>query len=390
MKLFDLIFPKQKEKKEAVQSLKMLTAYSPAFTNWHGAIYESELVRASVDAIARNVAKLKIEIQGSARPQLQTILKKHPNEWMTWYQFMYRLSTIWAVDNTAFIVPIYDKYGDLKGIYPVLPHRCEVVEHPKSKELYLRYEFTNGDKAALPMHECAVLTRFQYEKDFFGSSNAALDPTMRLIDIQNQGIKEGIKNSATFRFMAKMANFTSDEDLVEQRKQFNENNLKSEGGLLLFPNLFTDVKQIDSKPYTVDADQMRLISENVYNYFGVNEDVLQSKAYGDKWSAFYESVIEAFAIQFSEALTKMLFTPTQQANGALVMATANRLQYMSNAEKLSVSAQMLDRGIMSRNEVREIWNLPPIENGDSYIIRGEYYNADEKVSDDQNQEESNV
>ena len=42
---------------------------------------------------------------------------------------------------------------------------------------------------------------------------------------------------------------------------------------------------------------------------------------------------------------------------------------------------MLDRGIMSINDVREIWNLPPVEDGDARIIRGEYYNADEKVTE---------
>ena len=80
MNLFDLIFPKQRERKEAMHQLKMLTAYRAAFTSWNGCIYESELVRAAVDAIARNIAKLKVEIQGSARADLQTILRKHPNE----------------------------------------------------------------------------------------------------------------------------------------------------------------------------------------------------------------------------------------------------------------------------------------------------------------------
>jgi hypothetical protein len=61
------------------------------------------------------------------------------------------------------------------------------------------------------------------------------------------------------------------------------------------------------------------------------------------------------------------------------MATSNRLQYLSNADKLSVSSQMLDRGIMSINDVREIWNLPPVDGGDVRIIRGEYYNAEEKT-----------
>ena len=55
---------------------------------------------------------------------------------------------------------------------------------------------------------------------------------------------------------------------------------------------------------------------------------------------------------------------------------------LSNNEKLNVSSQMLDRGIMSINDVREIWNLPPVEGGDARIIRGEYYNADEKVADE--------
>ena len=134
---------------------------------------------------------------------------------------------------------------------------------------------------------------------------------------------------------------------------------------------------------------MRQIKDNVFEYFGMNEDVLTNKAFGDSWSAFYEGAIEPFAIQFSEVMTKMLFTFREQSQGNLVMATANRLQYMSNADKLNVSAQLLDRGIMSINDVRDIWNLPPVEGGDSRIIRGEYYNADEKISEEQSNDEGN-
>ena len=36
---------------------------------------------------------------------------------------------------------------------------------------------------------------------------------------------------------------------------------------------------------------------------------------------------------------------------------------------------------MSINDVREIWNMPPVEGGDARIIRGEYYNADDKVAE---------
>ena len=189
------------------------------------------------------------------------------------------------------------------------------------------------------------------------------------------------------RFMAKVNNFTKATDLKNEAKRFSEENFASDGGgILLFPNTYTDIKQVDVKPWIVDADQMKIIKDNVFEYFGVNEDVLENKAFGDAWSAFYEGAIEPFAVQFSEVMTKMLFTLREQSTGNEVMATANRLQYMSNTDKLNVSAQLLDRGIMSINDVREIWQLPPVEGGDTRIIRGEYYNADEKVTEVQDDE----
>jgi hypothetical protein len=120
---------------------------------------------------------------------------------------------------------------------------------------------------------------------------------------------------------------------------------------------------------------MKLIQTNVQNYFGVNEKILQNIANGDEWASFYEGAIEVFAIQFSEVITGMTFSPRERIAGNIIMATANRLQYMSNADKLAVSSQMADRGIMNRDEIREIWNLPALPNGSgqAYTIRGEYY-----------------
>ena len=361
----------------------MLTGYEPHFTTYGGNIYESELVRASIDAIARHISRLAVETRGSAKPALQNKLKHGPNELQTWSQFMYRLATILYVHNTAFIVPVYDIYGEPSGVFAPLPERCEVVQYGANKTPYLRYKFGWGETAAIELDYCGIMTRFQYRSDLFGETNRALYPTMDLITMQNQGIQEGVKSAATYRFMAQLSNFTKAEDLAKERQRFTAENFSREakgGGLLLFPNTYQNIQKIDTKPFVVDADQMGVINRAVFDYFGVNEDVLTNRAYGDAWAAFYEGCIEPFAVQFSEVMTKMLFTFREQSQGNLVMATANRLQYMTNADKLNVSAQMLDRGIMSINEIREIWQLPPVEGGDNRIIRGEYYNADEKVA----------
>ena len=384
MGFFDLFLKNRpKPRGEFKGEFKMLNGYEPRFTTWGGGLYESELIRSAINARAVHISKLKFETTGAARPALQNKLQKGPNQFQTWSQFLYRLSTVLDVHNTAFIIPIYDKFGEISGIFCPLPSSCEVVQYGDTP--YLRYEFRWGERAAIELEYCGILTKFQYRNDLMGENNHALYPTMDLIHMQNQGIQEAVKSAATYRFYAQVNNFSKADDLAKERKRFTEENFSKDaegGGLLLFPNTYTNINQVKSQPYTVAADEMQLIEKNVYQYFMVNEDVLQNKAYGDAWSAFYEGAIEPFAVQFSEVVTKMLFTFREQSQGNLVMLTANRLQYMSNADKLNVSSQLLDRGVMSINDIREIWNLPPVEGGDARIIRGEYWNADEKINEE--------
>ena len=386
MGLFNDIFRpnKAKESQKALKEAKgfftTLTAYRPAFTTWNGAIYESLIIRSSIDARARHISKLKVETYGSANPSLQSKMRLGPNQWMTWSQFLYRVSTITDVYSNCIITPVFDDYMTITGYYPILPTRTEIIDY--KGEPWLRYKFSNGEVGAVEFKKCAIITRHQLKNDFFGEPNNALDETMKLLHIQREGVEEAVKNTSTFRFMAKLNNFAKPEDLKKEAQRFTRENLSTEseaGGFLLFPSTYSDIRQIDVKPYTVDADQLKLIYSNVYNYFGVNEDVLQNKAIGDSWSAFYEGAIEPFSIQFSEAMTKAMFSERERAQGSGLIATANRLQFMSNADKLTISSTMLDRGVMSINEIRDIWNLAPVEDGDKRIIRGEYYDASEKV-----------
>ena len=382
MGLFDFLFKNRPKEPGVESSFQMLNGHTPNFSSWDKDLYESELIRAAIGARATHISKLTVETQGAAKPALQNKLKHGPNQLQTWGQFLYRLSTILDMHNTAFIVPVYDQYGEPSGVFTPLPTRCKIVQFDNVP--FIRYEFAHKETAAIELAFCGIMTKYQYRSDFFGESNAALLPTMDLITIQNQGIEEGVKSAATYRFMATLNNFSKSEDLAKERKRFSEENFSKDseaGGLLLFPNTYTNVQQVTSKPFTAEAEQMKLIKENVFEYYGVNEDVLQNKAYGDSWAAFYEGVVEAFAIQFSDVMTRMLFTLREQTEGNRVTATSNRLQYMSNSDKLQVSAQMADRGLMTRNEIREIWNLAPLPEpyGSQLPVRGEYYNVGENA-----------
>lgn len=385
MGLFDWLFGRRPQPKGDYQgTFRMLDGYVPHFTSHAGGMYESELVRSAINAIATHISKLNVETRGSAKPALQNKLKHAPNQFQTWSQFLARAATIYYCNNTVFIVPVWDDFGQISGIYTPLPHKCEVVQYDGVP--YLRYEFGWGTHAAVELEYCGIMTRMQYKSDFFGENNTALLPTMDLIHIQDQGIKEGVKSAASFRFYARHKNFSKTADLAEERKRFTEANFSRDadgGGLLLFPNIYDDIKQVDTRPWVVDAEQMKIIKDNVFEYFGVSEDILQGKFTPDVWSAFYESTIEPWALQFSQVCSKMLFTFREQTEGNLVMATSNRLQYMSNADKLAVVSQMADRGLMTRNELREIFNLVPLPSpyGDQIPARGEYYNVNDEGSE---------
>ena len=291
---------------------------------------------------------------------------------------MERCSNIYEVQNNLFIVPILDEMGDVKGFFPALPSECEVVD--VGGKPWLKFTFIRGQKKSMPLYRIGVVVKHQLTNDFFGERNSALNGTMELVNMVNQGIAEGVKNSATFRFMAQLTSKSFDEDLRKERERFDKNNFQGGGGgLLLFGNQFANIQQIKQEGYKVDPEQSKLIKENVLDYFGVSEEVIQNKADGDALDAFFNGAIEPFSIKMSDALTKMVFSQREINGGNRIMFTANRLQYMSVSSKISMAQQLGDRGILTIDEIRELFNYGELPDGTGkhIPIRGEYYFADE-------------
>ena len=383
MGLIDRIFGRPKATPAADGRFETFTAYSPVFYSWSGQIYESDMVRAAVDARARHVCKLKYDMKGTARKKLWTATRFAPNPWYTWPQFLERSSNIYDVQNNLFIVPLLDEMGEVCGYFPVIPSTCEVVQHGSVP--FLKYTFINGQKRTMELSRCAVITKHQLKDDFFGEQNTALDPTMKLVDMVNQGIIEGVKNSATYRFMAELTGKMFDEDLRKERERFDRNNFQSGGGgLLLFGSQFKNVQQLKQDGYKVDAEQQKLIRENVCNYFGVSEKVIRNEATGDELDAFFNGSIEPFAIKLSDALSRMVFTERELNTGNCIMFSANRLQYMNISSKISMAKELGDRGMMLIDEIRELFNYGPLPDGAGQHapIRGEYYMVDEGRKDE--------
>ena len=397
MGLFDRIIGNYVAREERSKIMdtyyKVVNAYSPVFSSFSGGVYEMELTRAAIHTFATHASKASPIIKGDKYKRLENTLKNKPNEMMTSSQFLYKLASIYEAENNAFIIPIYEDRtaGKIIGLYPVRGKDCQITK--VGSKLMLKYKvYANTGIAstyAIPYAEVGHLRNHFYRNEFFGENNKPLDNTMNLMSMQQQAIVNSVNQSATIRFMAKISNMFKPEDLKKAQKMLRETNLSTDnnGGVFIYDNKFSDVQQVKSSPYTIDAEQTALINDNVYSYFGINKDILQSKASESIWESYYEAKLEPFLIQLSQVVSGMLFNEKDIENGSMCVYGASRLQYASNQTKLQLVTQLFDRGFITHNQGLEVFNMPPVENGDTRFIRLDYASTTEvgesdKTNDD--------
>lgn len=391
MGIFDK-FRKKTEERKNIQRLtdvfKLLNGYNPIFTSYDGGLYEMGLTRSCIDKIATQCSKLHPVINGNKNyKKYNTILQNKPNRLMTTQQFLYRLATILLVENNAYIVPIFDNYISMNiiGFYPVRAAGSRIVKLDNID--YLVYKIQN-EEYVIEYEYVGSLRKNYYKKEYVGENNSPLKSTMDLIDTQEQGIKEGIKSGAMIRFLARLGVVQNDESIRKEQKRLKDEQLSMDnnGGVLIFDNKYSEIQKVDSKPFIIDKEQMDLIKNNVFDYFHMSENILQNTASEDQWNLFYEDVIEPIAIQVSQVLTNMIIKQSDIEKGLNVVLESNKLQFISNNTKLNVSQQLFDRGILSTNQVMDIWNLPHVpEDEDKRYIRKEYTevnNLDKNIVDD--------
>jgi phage portal protein BeeE len=193
---------------------------------------------------------------------------------------------------------------------------------------------------------------------------------MEVINTTDQGMVASIKNSASIRWLLKFKTSLSDLDRKRQADNFAKAFLANSENATGVAAVDTkaDAEQIHPDDKLPNAAQMDRAMARIYNIFGTNEAIVQSKYNEDQWNAYYESEIEPFATQFSHELTRKIFSRRERAHGNRIVFEAASLQYASMNTKLQL-VQMVDRGSMTPNEWRRVLNLGPIEDGDTPIRR---------------------
>lgn len=348
---------------------KELGAYTAIFTPFGSDIWRSDLVRSCVRALAEHTSKANAVCP--KKKEIAQLLNTRPNLYMTGKDFLSKVRNWLEIKNTAFIYINREPLtARVLGFYPVPYASFEAVEF--EGELFIKF-FFSGDAErimVLPWDDLAVLRKDYYTSDIWGDDNGAVLDKLDVINTVDQGVENAVKSTANLRGILKSTKaMLKREDIKAQMKEFVEDymNLSNNAGIASL-DATMDFKPITMNPVMADSNLAREYRDDVFRYFGVNDNILMSKYNEDEMEAFYEARIEPFLVALSTELTRKVFSEREQALGNLIMYESNRIAYASNKTKLNM-VQLVDRGIISPNELRQVFNLAPYDGGDEFIRR---------------------
>lgn len=352
------------------EQLQLLNNYSATWSDYNFQIYDNIVARSCIDAIARNAAKLNPKhIRQTDRRfeslnnNVKKIISEQPNILMNAYDFYYKVVSQLYLNNNAFIYIERDRStNEPVALYPIDANLVTFKEYREN--YFVSWTFVNGKTYTAPLEDVIHLKRFFCENDISGGSKKPLNDSLAMMLTTKEGIANAIKTTAGIKGILKTTQaMLKDEDIKKARDNFirdfvNTENSSGIAGL----DAKTDFQAVNINPQTATDQQMADIRKEVLAYFGVSDEILMSNYSEDQWNAFYESTIEPVALMLSLEFTNKLFTRGQRSAGNKIVFEAQRIQYASNKTKIEIARYL--NNYMTQNEVREIFNLAPIEGGD--------------------------
>lgn len=371
-------------KSYVTSSWNEIGTYSARFSSFGTDLYASDVVRSCIRTLAEHTSKANVKILRSGVPgdkKLQRMIQYRPNMFMNGKDFLYKVRTLLEINNVCFIYIMRDEFGKCVGLYPMPKASLEAAD--VNGRLYIKFAFSNGVTMAHAWDDLAILRKDYNSSDLWGDDNTAILTSLGLLTTTNDGMANAIKSTANLRGILKSTKaMLSDADVKKQKDRFVADYLSMENssGIASLDSTL-DFIPVTLQPQLANYKSVEELRNNVYRYFGVNEDAIMSKISGDSWEAFYESKIEPVLLALGLELTYKVFSGRERGFDNEIIFESNRMQYMSTANKLAL-VQMVDRGAMKANEWREVMNMAPIEGGD----KAQFWQNPKKEVEDADQE----
>ena len=370
---------------------EVLSDSRAVFSTFGDDIYFSDFVSNCVDRIATEISKIEVvsvlekeNKVSRCNDEITKLFKSQPNPLQTTKDFLASCEWLRRKQANCFIYPVSEvtETGRLvyTAFYPLNPVTAE-LGHYDDGRWAIKFFWRDGSTDTLP-YDSVIHLKWRRGISLLmggGNDNGEVDSrnvlqTLKILDEVLQGLPKMIASSLNLNGVLTVKTVVEKAALEQAAKDFESRIYKSESGIVAV-GLEGDYKPINKAFPVVPETILKFLKDIIRERYGVSEAILSGDFDGKTHAAFYQTCLEDFIIEFEQAFSERLFTPREKDVGHKIKCYYSRVSYMDAAEKRELAQLARDTGLMTLNEIRELYGMAPIEGGDRRLQSLNYVNA---------------
>jgi HK97 family phage portal protein len=371
-----------------------LTNSQPIFTSFGKDIYLSDFVNNAIDRVASEIGKIELKsvVQNGEIIQVQNdditrLFRFKPNPLQTSSDFFSSVEWLRRKNRNAFIYPQYEiitvpdgrQFRRYLAFYPLNPSAVYIGVN-EGNVWEIRMDFADGSSYTLPY---ADLIHVKWRRgintvvgggDDLGQANDIdVLRTIDALDKTIQGLPKSIEASLQIKGVYFAKTLADAKKLGELREDF-ENHIKTSKSGMIATDLAGEFTPMNIRPPEIPDTALKFLKAVIQERYGVSSAILSGDYNGEQHSAFYQTAIEEFIMQFEQAFTACVFTPREHDVGHRVKCYYSKVNYMSTKDKMELANLAKETGLMTLNQINEMFGIEPFPEGNRRLQSLNYVN----------------
>lgn len=359
-------------------------------------IYMSDLINNSIDRIATEFSKIDVAsvVEGDDAVAIQKdditrLFRFQPNPLQTTKDFLASCEWLRRKTMHCFVFPqwveVTDSYGNryrkYTAFYPLNPASVKFGQDD-SGTWGVRFYWRDGTYDELPLSDVIHLkwrrgiNLIACGGDDYGTAD--VKDTLESLDVLHKvmsGLPISIENGMKLSGVYTAKTVSDAESLKKKRDEFENHIMTSKAGVVAI-DLAGDFKPMPPRNVVIPESTMRFLKNIIRERYGVSEDIITGNYNDDSHAAFYETCIEDAIVEFQQAFSQVLFSPREQDIGHRVKCYYNKVEYYSTQNKIQLAQIARETGMMTINQIAEMFGLEPFDGGDRRLQSLNFVNID--------------
>ena len=368
----------------------------PIFTQFGNNIYLSDFVNNAIDRVATEISKINVKSVVDKENSLliqnddiTRLFRSKPNPLQTTSDFLSSVEWLRRKNRNAFIYPQYEivetqagrRFRRYTAFYPLNPQAVYIGVSPGGNVWEVKMDFEDGSSWVIPY---ADLVHVKWRRginliagggdDYGQADDKDVLNTIRALDKTIQGLPKSIEASLQIKGVYYSKSLLDEKRRESERADFESHILTSKTGIVA-TDLAGEFTPMDIKPPDIPEDVMKFLKAVIQERYGISAAILSGDYTSTQHNAFYQTAIEDFIIQFEQAMTACIFTDREQDLGRRLKCYYQRVRYYSVPDKQNLADLATKTGILTLNQINELFGFEPFDGGDTRLRSLNYIDA---------------